>query len=173
MFGREYVYRRTKLLIDGQLHGKKKVLMLFPGEGRTFGFGNVFKDENQEDVFINGQRKHATESASEMKHLLFYGEDVAFIGTTKCITCVGVYFEIKGNRCFCAHINVWHLGNKRLGPSDTVPRLEPITVVYDEICESITSRLERHSKEYGWTTNGPHGENDSVPGTVKMVCPFH
>lgn len=145
--------------------------MLYAGQGGTFSFGNVFRDENGERGIINGDRNLALKSKSEIKHLLFYGRNTEFIGTTGWITCVGVYFEIKGNRCFCAHINAWHRGANRTKP-DATPNLMRHDNEYHEIFQAMTSRFQKHSREYGWTTDGPNGENDYVPGTLQLVSPF-
>lgn len=41
----------------------------------------------------------------QVHNLKSYDYSIRFIGTKNCATCVGVYFEITGNRLFCAHIN--------------------------------------------------------------------
>lgn len=95
---------------------KQKALMLTTGQGGTFGYGNRFQDEHG-NLLTRDQSRSAQ---SRIKHLNCYGSGTRLIGTKGCVSCLGVYFEIAGNRVFCAHSECfdikgssWQLSHKR------------------------------------------------------------
>lgn len=155
---------KSKLLIDGkpQIGHQSTAFMLYPGQGGTFGYSNAFRNESGKVVHINGSYQNAKNDKSKMKHLLWYGNgaDVQMIGTTGCISCLGVYFELRGNRVFCAHINALnHDGVKRK------PRIQPKSAEYYQMKEMINRRFRAVSERDGWT------KADYLSNTLTLVCP--
>lgn len=82
------------------------------------------------------------------------------IGTSKCDTCVGVYFAIDDYRCFAAHIN-----------ADTFTRDRELSrqtngSTSTKIRDEVTCRLDEEQQESQW---GP--VSDRMRTTLVMVCP--
>lgn len=157
-------YWKSKLQINNkpQTGHQYSAFMLYPGQGGTFGYSNAFWNENGKKVHINGSYENAKNDTSKTKHLLWYGNgvDVQMIGTTGCISCLGVYFELRGNRVFCAHINALnHDGVKRK------PRIQPKSAEYYQMKEMINRRFRAVSERDGWT------KADYLSGTLTLVCP--
>lgn len=82
------------------------------------------------------------------------------IGTVACVSCTGIYFEIEGNRLFCAHVNTWHIADGFDGAD--LGSSEP---EHAEIVNAVYHRLILHSKEYGWS------RDDVYIKTLTVVCP--
>lgn len=83
----------------------------------------------------------------------------AYIGTSKCKTCVGVYFAIDDTRCFFAHINVDL--TKKFG-SNTY---ETNWATAAKIREAISRRLHEEQQRSQW---GP--VSDRMRNSLVMVC---
>lgn len=85
------------------------------------------------------------------------------IGTHGCITCVGVYFPIDKDRCFCAHINASIRRNGAGKPSRSVynEREE------DEIQRLVEDRLRLAFRD----ANVDLGTFEVDASRVVMVCP--
>lgn len=147
--------KRSKKQID-KSYDHPRMLMLEAGQGGTFGYGRSYVTEKRREVSGNERWTHP----DNMKHLTFFGRNIRFIGTVKCVSCVAVYFEIKGGRFFCAHINTWHDSK-----SFFVDNLEPGSPAQKKIAFALFDRFEKYPDEYDWTWE------DAKPKTLFMVCP--
>ena len=83
--------------------------------------------------------------STKIRHLWSYGENVKFIGTTGCITCIGMYFEISGNRVFCAHVNAW------MSDDPCSNGIDPGSDMYKEIKTQFVKKLQKEAVEHGWS----------------------
>lgn len=83
--------------------------------------------------------------STKIRHLWSYGENFKFIGTTGCITCIGVYFEISGNRVFCAHVNAW------MSDEPESDGIETDSDMYKEIKTQFIKKLQREAAGHGWS----------------------
>ena len=133
------------------------VLSLGPGQGGTFGFTIVYKNEHGEKT------KQGPTGSVRLPHLWSYGNKLSLIGTKSCVTCIGVYFEIQGNRCFCAHINAWPVDSRADLPWNPFPEG---TKEYNIIKADVTRKMKQHSKENDWSID------DVCWETLVLVCPY-
>lgn len=80
---------------------------------------------------------------------------------------LGVYFELKGNRMFCAHLNVWHEEDDGQGwlmlDHDPYPTN---SVNWVEVRDVVSQRMLEHSADHGWTAD------DYKPDTLRFVSFF-
>lgn len=132
-----------------------RCLMLRAGQGGTFAYGREFRDENGESIEFKPWR---SVTKSKIRHLESFGNSIQFIGTDQCFTCAGVFFEIEGNRCFCAHINGWFTS---IGGTFILEGSEP----YEDIKSNVARHMHEHAKNHGW-------DRDDVDiDTLKIVSP--
>lgn len=124
----------------------------------TFAYGMIFKD-------ASGHNRPLSEAKEEQQpHIRSYGVDVQFIGTRWCITCLGVYFELGGNRVFCAHVNAWESSD----PSREweLPTGGPD---YRKMKNAFVQRLKAHSRKFGWGPSDVYRQSlilvSAQPGT--------
>lgn len=134
-----------------------RMLMIIPGQGGTFGFGDHFTTETGREVSGHQLLRHHDNT----KHVSFFGTNLQLIGTVKCVSCTAIYFEIKGNRVFCAHVNTWHNPDKY-----EVPFLKSNDPEHKEIKKAVYRRLILHAEEYGWDP-----KKDVYKNTLTVVCP--
>ncbi|KAK5126486.1 hypothetical protein LTR85_010722 [Meristemomyces frigidus] len=90
----------------------------------------------------------------------FTQETTPYIGTSKCQTCVGVYFAIDDKICFAAHINVDTTG--RDGHTQYIVNNKTAAKIKNE----IVSRLKQEQQTSQW---GP--VSDKMRTSLIMVCP--
>lgn len=164
----KHVYKRTTPSSSKELypipispHRPLQTLMLEAGQGCTFACGDNFKTELGEHVGAKGSTRPAYAS-TKTKHLITFANNIRYIGTMECYTCLAVYFEISGNRLFTAHINAWHSPDT-YEVSNLDLKRSPGT--YWEIRKAVADRLKRHATEYGWRLK------DVKLDTLKLACP--
>lgn len=90
----------------------------------------------------------------------FTPDTLQHIGTSKCITCVGVYFAIDDKRCFMAHMNADTITQDGKPSRRTNQRLSA------KIRDQMTDRLNAEQQKSGW---GPVTER--MRSSLVMVCP--
>lgn len=120
--------------------GKYGVLMLDNGDAGTFTFNKQILDSHDKLMLQSppGDRH------PNVRHLPEIKEGLSFVGTKGCSTCVAVYLEIFGQRCFCAHMNAWP------GPrSSTSEPCDPTSRAWKVIRETISADLRKHAQEHG------------------------
>lgn len=106
----------------------KRVIRVGQGTGGTFVVGSDVPDD------VKGTRMRG----------------VVYIGAEECLETVGIYFEIRPNRCFCCHIAVREsdLDQEQL----------------QQLAYSVHFKMEQHSVLHGWTAH------DVIQDTVIVVC---
>lgn len=147
------IFRRYPLLpgegfelgIDESYLSTYRALMLTAGQGGTFAYAGHFRNEHGKLV----EYKPLKPGSTRIRHVRSFGNGIRFIGTKDCVTCVGVYFEIEGNRIFCAHINAWYSIDPRPRPGGLVEGSDE----YHDIRAAVARRLEDHASEHGWTAS--------------------
>lgn len=77
-----------------RLHHKSKrspgILMLMEKQGCTFGWDKRFKTETGDFIQVNNFRDARVEGRTfKTKHITYYGEDIQYIGTKGCLSCLG------------------------------------------------------------------------------------
>lgn len=128
----------------GPSAAKRNIVYVDQGTGGTFKF-EADEEGVCQSILLNGE-------ATEMKH----------VGTDGCIATVAVYFEISGNRFFCAHLDFWH----KSGEKDIMV-LPKLTETQAEIMKAdLKTRLAEHAARHGWTAK------DVDLTTVQMVSPY-
>lgn len=152
---REKFYQQIAAMYN---NSNARMLNLVPGQGGTFGFGEWYRTERGREP--SGEQQ-VIDHPDITKHLSFFNKRARRIGTVKCVSCTGVYFEIKGNRCFAAHIDTWHNEDRfdcRYPQKDDAE--------WKEIVSAVVERLGIHSREYRWTPKDVYKE------TLCVVCPL-
>lgn len=117
----------------------------------------ILKANSKKSFLVNAAMRRG---ATKICHLRAYGDNVNFIGTRNCVTCVGVYFEIFGNRCFCAHINAW------MSDDNSGEAVTPGGATYQEINEQVYNRMRVHAEDHGWDAS------EYIQGSLRLVCPL-
>ncbi|KAI6795596.1 hypothetical protein KC363_g4133 [Hortaea werneckii] len=89
----------------------------------------------------------------------FTDSSVRYIGTSGCLTCVGMYFVIDDNRCFAAHVN-----------ADTVTKAggwsrKTSANTRDKIKAEVKQRLDHEQTKSEW---GP--VTQTMRESLVMVC---
>ncbi|RMY06003.1 hypothetical protein D0867_09840 [Hortaea werneckii] len=77
------------------------------------GAAGDWEDEEQEKGRLGAETWELTNMPQVYRHIAqgsggtytFTGNNVQHIGTSDCLTCVGIYFIIDDDRCFAAHVN--------------------------------------------------------------------
>lgn len=84
-------------------NGVKRGVYLAEGQGATFAFASY------ERSWTNGKMEKTTVEVTNKNIIKLRECDdrVLFIGTDRLSTCLGVYFEIKGNLVFAAYMAMW------------------------------------------------------------------
>ncbi|CAK3955695.1 Hypothetical predicted protein [Lecanosticta acicola] len=90
-------------------------------------------------------------------------QNTQHILTSGCHTCVGVYFKIDNERCFCAHINAMFAPGK--------VRFVKTQEDADKIKRIVRGKLERESSASNWTAAEVR-QRAGFPDTVVLVCPM-
>ena len=101
--------------------------------------------------------------STKVRHLRSYGDGVKFIGTTGCITCIGIYFEIAGNRVFCVHVDAWMSDDTHAPALDT--DTETGNEQYQEIKVQFRRKLHDHAMNHGWD------RSDVDKDTIRLASP--
>jgi hypothetical protein len=130
----------SRNLNDGPNAARENLPIVFLAEGRggTFAFGR---------------------DRDEVGHAVHYIENARYIGTSKCVTCVGIYIQLDDNRCFFAHINAWSF---RRRPSNFVDEEGG-----KEIEAEVLTRLTREIQMRDWEVTHPRSAN-----LVVACCPM-
>ncbi len=118
---------------SGNLYEPLPVRCIPEGRGGTFAFANVEARVTDDPTILHPQ--------PDKVHGL-YGEQ--HIAIRSCYTCVGVYFQIGDDRCFCAHINA---SVKDVGE----PATEATAPHVYNVKHAILAKLDEYCSGQDWT----------------------
>lgn len=120
----------------------------------TIKFHNV--NEGRGGVMKIGSGSGLIDTNSQPVH------QVSHVGTLNCHTCVGLYFPIDAERCFCAHMNAFI---SRAGGHVTPDRCCNPTEG-NAVHDMVLSRLEVVAHQHGFTASSIDRAR------IVMVCPY-
>lgn len=86
------------------------------------------------------------------------------VGTTNCLTCVGVYLPISRQRCFVAHINAY------VTESDERVKSQQMTFAEgSKIKNRVVAKLHRHAASQDWHCNNVVDALEGTKMTMRAV----
>jgi hypothetical protein len=127
---------------------------------------NFFKGHHHKHTYLHIPEGHggtytfpstSTSTSSSSSHS-------RYIGTSQCLSCVGVYFAIDSNRCFAAHIRASiGCGGGKSGRSSGLAVEDQ--EAYSNIYHAVQNRLEAESRKSGWGR-----KTEWMRKSLVMVC---